>query len=128
MHAFTYSAHPTLCAVAHANLDIIEREGLVERAARMGARLHQRLGELRGESFIKDVRGRGMMAAFDLHEGAVQGGAAAVVAAMKECGVFTRHRSDTVMLAPPLVIKEEELEELSDTTISTVRDLARRGA
>ena len=32
MHAFTYSAHPVGCAVALANLDIIEREGLVERA------------------------------------------------------------------------------------------------
>ena len=44
MHAYTYSAHPTCCAVAHANLDIIEREGLVERAARLGARLQERLG------------------------------------------------------------------------------------
>jgi len=124
MHAFTYSAHPTLCAVAHANLDIIEREGLVERAARLGARLQQRLGELRGESCIKEVRGRGMMSAFDLHEGAVKGSAGAVVAAMKDRGVFTRHRNDTVMFAPPLVIQEAELEELCDTAISTVHDLA----
>ena len=39
MHAFTYSAHPVGCAVALANLDIIEREGLIERAAELGRRL-----------------------------------------------------------------------------------------
>ena len=38
MHAFTYSGHPTCCAVALANLDIIEREGLVARAAASAAR------------------------------------------------------------------------------------------
>jgi len=124
MHAFTYSAHPTLCAVAHANLDVIKREGLVERAARLGARLQQRLGELRGDSFISEVRGRGMMAAVELQEGAVKGSAGAVVAALKERGVFTRHRNETIMLAPPLVIKEEELEELCDTVIKTVRERA----
>ena len=39
MHAYTYSGHPTCCAVALANLKIIEEEGLVERAAEMGNRL-----------------------------------------------------------------------------------------
>src|SRR5262245_21867091 len=43
MHAYTYSAHPTACAVALANLDIIEREGLVEAAAKRGAKLLQGL-------------------------------------------------------------------------------------
>ena len=43
MHAFTYSGHPTCCAVALANIDIMEREALVERAAEGGERLLQRL-------------------------------------------------------------------------------------
>src|SRR5205085_782538 len=38
-HAYTYSAHPTCCAVALANLDIMQRERLWENAAKMGARL-----------------------------------------------------------------------------------------
>jgi len=125
MHAYTYSAHPTCCAVAHANLDIIEREQLVERAARLGARLQARLGELRGHPVVREVRGLGMMAAVELAEGAVPGGGAAVLAELKRRGVFTRYRNDIVMFAPPLVIKEEELEELSDIVVGTVRDLAR---
>ena len=122
MHAFTYSAHPTLCAVAHANLDIFEREQLVERAARMSPVFQSRLAELRNYSYVKEVRGRGMMAGIELDGKVVS--AAAVIAELKERGVFTRHRLDSIVLAPPLVIKEEELDELCTTVVSTIRDLA----
>ncbi len=124
MHAFTYSAHPACCAVAHANLDIIEREGLVERAARLAPRLHTRLGVLRDEPSVKEVRGLGMMAGIELRPDRVPGSAGAVIAELKRRGVFTRHRLDTICLSPTLVIKEEELEELCDVVIQTVRDLA----
>jgi adenosylmethionine-8-amino-7-oxononanoate aminotransferase len=124
MHAFTYSAHPTLCAVAHANLDIFEREKLVERAASLGPILQERLGELRNDACVKEVRGRGMMAGIELDPKSVSAGA--VIARLKERGVFTRHRLDTICLAPPLVIKEDELDELCATVISTVRELARK--
>ncbi|HEX2513903.1 MAG TPA: aspartate aminotransferase family protein [Chloroflexota bacterium] len=123
MHAYTYSAHPTCCAVAHANLDIIEREGLVERAARLGARLQERLGALAGRTGVQEVRGLGMMGAVELQPGAIPGSAGAVVAELKRRGVFTRYRNDTVMLAPPLVIAEAELEELADTLAATLADL-----
>jgi adenosylmethionine-8-amino-7-oxononanoate aminotransferase len=125
-HAYTYSAHPTCCAVAHANLDIIENEKLVERAAKLGARLQERLGELREEPYIAEVRGLGMMAAVEMKPGTVQGAAAAVGAEMRRRGVFTRVRGEMVMAAPPLVIKEAELEELCDVLIGSVRDLAKR--
>jgi adenosylmethionine-8-amino-7-oxononanoate aminotransferase len=124
MHAYTYSAHPTCCAVAHANLDIIEREGLVERARRLGARLQERLGALHGAPAVREVRGLGLMGAVELEPGAIPGSAGAVVAEMKRRGLFTRHREDIVMVAPPLVIKEEELEELGDILVGTVRELA----
>ena len=122
MHAFTYSAHPTLCAVAHANLDIFEREQLVERAARLSPVFQARLAELKNETYVKEVRGRGMMAGIELDGKAVNAGA--VIAELKERGVFTRHRLDSIVLAPPLVITEEELEELCSTVVSTIRDLA----
>ncbi len=48
-------AHPTV-AVAHANLDVIEREGLVARA-RLGARLQGRPAELRNAPAVREVRG-----------------------------------------------------------------------
>ena len=49
MHAYTYSAHPTCCAVALKNIEIIEREGLCENAARMGERLRTALLAAFGE-------------------------------------------------------------------------------
>jgi putrescine aminotransferase len=124
MHAYTYSAHPTCCAVAHANLDVIEREGLVARAARLGPRLQERLAELRGEPCVQEVRGLGMMGAVELKPGAIAGGAGAVVAELKARGLFTRYRNDSILVAPPLVIADAELEELGDILVATVRDLA----
>jgi L-2,4-diaminobutyrate transaminase len=62
MHGFTYSGHPVGGAVAMANLDIIEREGLVENSAAMGARLRDRLRARLGDNpFIGEIRGRGLM-------------------------------------------------------------------
>src|SRR5579883_2325356 len=68
MHAYTYSAHPTACAVAMANLDIIERDDLVGNAARMGERLLGRLEELRELPNVGDIRGIGLMARVELVE------------------------------------------------------------
>lgn len=123
MHAYTYSAHATCCAVAHANLDIIEREGLVDRARQLGAHLQERLGELQSEPYVKEVRGLGMMGAVELTPGAISGSAGAVVAEAKRRGLFTRYRNESVMVAPPLVIDEQILDELVTILASTIRDL-----
>lgn len=111
-HAFTYSAHATCCAVAHANLDIIENEGLVARAAIMGARLQTGLRAYASHPAVREVRGLGLMGAVEFNPGAVPGGVPALAKAMRERGLFTRTRNDIVMFAPPLVITETELDEL----------------
>ncbi len=63
MHGFTYSGHPVGSAVAMANLDVMEREGLVENSARLESVL---LGALRDQvganPFVGDIRGKGLMA------------------------------------------------------------------
>jgi L-2,4-diaminobutyrate transaminase len=62
MHGFTYSGHPVGGAVAMANLDIIEGEGLVENSATMGAYLRDRLSARVGDNpFIGEIRGQGLM-------------------------------------------------------------------
>jgi L-2,4-diaminobutyrate transaminase len=66
MHGFTYSGHPVGGAVALANLDIMENEGLVENSAEIGAHLRDRLRErLDGCPFVGDVRGAGLMVAVE---------------------------------------------------------------
>ncbi len=126
MHAGTYSAHPTCCAVALRNLDILESEGLVERAARMGERLLQRLQSLRELPVVGDVRGLGLMCGVELVEDRATkapalGLGARVLAEAKKRGLVTRIRvgqagehpiGDTVLLAPPLVVTEGQVDRM----------------
>ena len=66
MHGFTYSGHPVGGAVALANLDIMEREGLIENSAKLGAYLRDQLRErLADNPFVGDVRGAGLMVAVE---------------------------------------------------------------
>jgi L-2,4-diaminobutyrate transaminase len=66
-HGFTYSGHPVGAAVAMANLDIIEGEGLIENAARVGPYLKQQLAErLAAHPHVGEVRGEGLMLAVEL--------------------------------------------------------------
>ena len=66
MHGFTYSGHPVGGAVGLANLDIMEREGLVENSAAMGAYLREQLSERVGANpYIGEIRGAGLMVAVE---------------------------------------------------------------
>ena len=116
MHAYTYSGHPTCCAVALANLDIIEREGLVERAGRLGERLLGGLRSLSGLETVGDVRGLGLMAAVELVEdkGTREPLAAAtqIRLAALDHGLIIRQKGSILMMAPPLVISEEQVDQM----------------
>jgi adenosylmethionine-8-amino-7-oxononanoate aminotransferase len=120
MHAFTYSGHPTCCAVALKNLEIIEREGLVERSARMGERLLKGLQTLASLPAVGDVRGLGLMCAVELVADEAskapfppaQKVGEKVRRAAEERGLFTRIRGDVIMLAPPLVITEAQVDRI----------------
>src|SRR4029453_11553389 len=68
MHAYTYSGHPTCCAVALRNIDILESEHLVERAANAGTRLLEGLRTLEGMDGVGNIRGLGLMAAVEVVE------------------------------------------------------------
>ena len=66
MHAYTYSGHPTCCAVALKNIEILENDRLVDRAARSGARFLERLRTLEPLEGIGNVRGQGLIAAVEV--------------------------------------------------------------
>src|SRR5204863_7550967 len=66
MHAATYSGHPVCCAVGLRNVEIIEEEGLVDRAATVGKRLLAGLEELYNLPNVGEVRGLGMMCGVEL--------------------------------------------------------------
>jgi putrescine aminotransferase len=132
MHAYTYSGHPTCCAVALANIDIIEREGLVERAAVLGERLLDGLRSLAELPTVGDVRGLGMMAAVELVADKASkqpfapsdnvGGR--VGAELTKRGLFTRIVGDTICLAPPLVTGEEQVDRIVAITGDAITAVA----
>jgi adenosylmethionine-8-amino-7-oxononanoate aminotransferase len=120
-HGFTYSGHPTACAVALRNLQIIEDERLVARAAERGAYLQKRLQELRSHEIVGDVRGLGLVAGVELVRDRdtkelfdpSQGAARRVWLNALEQGVIVRPLpGDVLGMSPPLVISEQQIDRM----------------
>jgi len=129
MHAYTYSGHPTTCAVGLATLDYIEKENVVGQAAEKGAYLLERLhAELDGHPHVGNVRGKGMMCGVELVEDkatkawypAEWGVGPKMTNALIENGIFTRMRSEVICLAPPLTTDQATLDELVSGTRNAV--------
>jgi putrescine---pyruvate transaminase len=110
-HGGTYAGHPTCCAAALANLEIMRREQLPERAAAAGRRLRAGLEQLRDRPGVIDIRGEGLMQAVGL-EAPLSGGALAE--ALLRRGVIGRALpyANSVAFSPPLVISDAEVDEL----------------
>jgi len=109
---FTYSGHPTACRAALANIDIIEREGLVERAHHVGNRLSTGLHSLHADGQIAAVRGDGAVWAVAQHPHIDP---VKVRDRMLEQGVITRAvGTDTNTFCPPLVISDSQIDTIID--------------
>ena len=135
-HGYTYSGHALGAAAAMANLDVIDREGLVANARDMGDYLRQRLHEAFDDHpMVGEVRGAGLLAAvefvadrtrkerFDPNLAVGQ----RVTAACLELGLIARAMpgGDTLGFAPPLVIRREEVErvvEIARAAVDKVTD------
>jgi L-2,4-diaminobutyrate transaminase len=121
-HGYTYSGHPVSAAAALANLAILERERLVERADRIGALLQSRLRErCAGHRALADVRGVGMIAALQPHD---PEHAKALASALLADGVIARVVAGSLALSPPLVLSEDELDELVAALVRALDKLA----
>jgi len=120
-HGFTYNGHPVGAAVALANLEIIERERLLERAVEIGTRMLERLrpaGDLAG---VFEVRGVGLMLGVELDEGV---DAAPVAAGALEQGVVVRASGQKIVMSPPLVIEPDQADRIVDTLLDQLGTLA----
>src|SRR6202011_3786872 len=126
MHAATYSGHPVCCAVGLRNVEILESEGLVERAAVMGKRLIEGLRHELGElPNVGDIRGLGLMAGVEMvTDKATKAPALGIgVKVAREAmarGLMMRARpgsaepatGDTLCLCPPLSTPTEILDRI----------------
>lgn len=136
-HGYTYSGHPTACAVALKNIDILTNERLVENAASMGTLLNEGLEKIKNDfDIVGNVMSRGLLGhveivkdkeskepfapsskvAFQIHEKAI------------DCGLVTRpimfDNTDIIALCPPLIINQQQVENLLDILAESIRHVS----
>lgn len=119
-HGFTYSGHPVCAAVALRNLEIMEEQNLFAHAAKVGVKLQERLQAFADHPLVGEVRGEGLIAAVELVKQAdprapfdpsAGVGAFCAQACMAE-GMITRNMGDAMAFCPPLIITEDQIDEL----------------
>jgi putrescine aminotransferase len=120
-HGFTYSGHPVACALALANLDIIEREGLVARAATVGQELREKLrAALADHPMVGEIRGVGLIGAIELvadkrtRRFFDKRGQTGTICRdyCFENNLIMRAVRDTMVYSPPLIISPDEVDQL----------------
>ncbi len=116
-HGATYAGHPTCCAAALANIDILEREGLVARGRELEGELVDVLSPLADHPACGEIRGGlGLAAAVDLTPEALEsvpGAMGRYSAAIREAGVLLRSQATGVAIGPPLTVERAHLDEIA---------------
>jgi len=124
VHGFTYSGHPVSAAVALRNIEIIEREGLVERVRDdVGPYLREALVRLDDHPLVGETRSIGLLGAVEIvadkttgaRFGGKEGNAGPVVRDLCiENGLMVRGIRDTIVMSPPLIITRAQIDDLVD--------------
>ncbi len=137
-HGFTYSGHPTAAAVGLKNIELIEKEGLVENSRKMGGKLLEGFKRIKEDlEIVGEVRAKGLLGAVELMKNPdtnesfskEQKVAPRVIEELHQRGVICRsvtyESTDIICFAPPLIINESQVEEITDhlyQSISAVQE------
>lgn len=140
-HGFTYDAHPVACAAALAVLDVIERDGLVENAARRGERLLERVGALaQRHAAIGDVRGLGLLCGIELvaDRSTRRPFDPALGVTRRVCGAAEARglmlypgaggdgvAGDLLLVSPPLTVTDVDVDEIVERLDAALHDVER---
>ena len=127
-HGSTYAGHPTCCAAALANLEIIEREGLLERGREQEQALFDALAQLTAHEFVSEVRGGvGTMAAVELTPGVLARGPRVIsllARAVRTAGVLVRPGGSAIAVSPPLTATAEHFAMIAEGIEQGLAELA----
>ncbi len=111
-HGSTFGGNPLACAIARAALSVLIEEGMIENAARQGERLMAQLSGVASPS-VREVRGRGLMIAVELHPEA--GGARAHCERLQARGLLCKETHDhTIRIAPPLIVTDAQTDWIAE--------------
>src|SRR5699024_11095879 len=135
-HVSTYGGHPAACAVALKNIEIIEKENIVERVEKLGASKLSKLKQLIDHKNVGEVRQAGFLLGLEMVTDKTSktplddAGMNQIVGACKQKGLIIGRNGDTVpgqnnvlIVAPPLTSTEEDLDFVVDTVESVIRSL-----
>lgn len=122
VHGYTYSGHPVAAAVALRNLEIIEREGLVERTRSVtGPHLAKALATLADHPLVGEARSVGLLGAVEIvadkatgaRFGGKEGSAGPIVRDLCIAGgLMVRAIRDSIVMCPPLIISTQQIDDL----------------
>ena len=122
-HGNTYTGHPTCCAAGIANIELMRAEDLPARAAAAGKRLRAGLDALAGHAGLAEIRGDGLVWALGLAPSVTPG---PFTEALLARGVIGRGLpyANSVAFSPPLIISDDEVDELVAATAAVLDELA----
>jgi len=126
-HGYTYSAHPLACAAGLAALDVYRDERLFERARSLEDVWGDAIHSLRGEPNVVDIRSMGLVGAVELASRPDAYGQRAYEAmdrAFQEFGLMCRSTGESLAVSPPLIVSENQIDEIVDKLRRTIRAVA----
>ncbi|MBT8190946.1 MAG: ornithine--oxo-acid transaminase, partial [Bacteroidia bacterium] len=123
-HGSTFGGNPLACAVAMAALEVVENEGLAEKAMFLGKIFRERMQALVDKSeLVTLVRGKGLLNAIVINDSEDSRVARDICYALKDNGLLAKPtQGNVIRFAPPLVITEEELHHCCDIIEKTILD------
>jgi adenosylmethionine-8-amino-7-oxononanoate aminotransferase len=128
-NGYTYSGHPVSCVAALTNIEIFEREDILEHVRAVTPQFQARLADLKKYSIVGDARGMGLL-------GCIEGKAedleaerrlgSMIDAACEEMGLIVRPLINMAVFSPPLIITPEEIDEMFDILERAIQQVEAR--
>ncbi|MEZ5818907.1 MAG: aspartate aminotransferase family protein [Hyphomicrobiaceae bacterium] len=126
-HGYTYSGHPLAIAAGLATLDIYREEGLFERARSLEGKFAEAMLSLKGQPNVVDIRPIGMICGIDLEPIAGKPGVRgydAIERMYHEHDLYVRVTSDTLVVAPPLIVSESQIGDITERITRVLKAVA----
>ncbi|HEY8578349.1 MAG TPA: aspartate aminotransferase family protein, partial [Beijerinckiaceae bacterium] len=126
-HGYTYSAHPLACAAGLATLDLYEDEDLFAKARKLEPAFAAAVHSLKGEPNVVDIRNVGLAAAIELAprpDAPGKRGFEAMEDTFHKQDVLIRIAGDAIVLSPPLIATENDIDEIVEKVRRSIRAVA----